>query len=881
MKALRHWLKSCLSWLPWHRRRAREANLERELRDHLELEIEEQRAAGLSPEQAAYAAHRALGNTLKIEEDVRAAWGFQWFETFVQDIRYAFRMLRKSPGFTVVAVLTLALGIGANAAIFSVVESVLLRPLPFKDAARLVGMQEYSPGKADMAGVSFPDYLVWKRQNSVFEETAAYFLISASNDIVLGGPSSTVRARYSTVTNSFFTILGVQPALGHGFSAADEIPGGAKVFLASDALWRDVLGGDSRAIGKTFLLDGENYTLTGVLPPGFDFPKGCGIWVPTSTLGAFGLDDRVSHPFHVLGRLRRGTSLSQAEGQIEIIQDRLAKAYPKTDANWHVRAQPLLDEMIGNVRTSLFVLLGAVGFILLIACTNVVNLMLARASAREREFAIRSALGAGRMRLVRQNLTESLVIICGSMVFAVPIAKWGMALAVFLTSIDLPRMETFRLSGPVLAFMAAIAALATILVGLAPALEASRHDPQGRLRDGQRSGASGPESKRLRDALIVCEVALALLLLCGAGLMLRSFALLNRVNPGFQPEHLLTMTIALPSGEYPRLAQTSAYLDQLLERLRTIPGVQSAAAATTLPLSGESDWDSFRRANSPSFDWANASIADWRGVTADYFRTLGIPLLRGREFTAEDFKNQNALIINEAMAKKFWPGTDPLGQKIFIRDQGNPLEVIGIVADTKGAGLDVEARPEMYTLPRGLWYAFLVLRTNQEPASVIAAARAQVAALDKGVPVYQVATMDQLLSSSVAPQRFDLFLLGLFAALALGLAAVGIYGVLSFSVSQRTHEIGVRLALGAQPRDVLQLVTRQGMKLVLLGVVIGIVASAVVTRFMAALLFGVGLTDPLTFTGAAVLLMLVALAACYIPARRAMKVDPLVALRYE
>jgi predicted permease len=874
-------LESWLSWFPWYRRRARGAELERELRDHLDLEADEQIAIGLSPEEAAYAAHRALGNTLKIQEEVRAAWGFQWLETLLQDVRYGMRMLRKSPGFTVIAVLTLGLGIGANAAIFSILESVLLRPLRFKDTAQLVDITEDSPGKADSAGVSFPDYLIWKQENSVFEETAAYFLIGASNDIVLGGPSSTVRARYSTVTNSFFTILGVQPALGHGFSASDEIPGGAKAFLASHALWRDVFGADPRAIGKTFLLDGENYTLAGVMPPGFDFPKGCGIWVPTSTLGTFGLNDRLSHAYHVLGRLRPGASLSQAEAQIETIQERLAKTYPNTDADWHVRAQPLLDEVIGNVRTSLFVLLGAVGFILLIACANVVNLMLARSSAREREFAIRSALGAGKRRLVQQNLTESLVIVGISLIFAAAVGKWGLALAVSVTSIQLPRMEPFRLNLPVLAFMAAMAALATVLVGVAPALEASRQDPEGGLRDGRRSGTAGRQSKPLRHALIVSEVALALLLLCGAGLMLRSFVQLNRVNPGFRPDHVLTFKIALPGGEYPKLEQTSAYLDRLLERLRTLPGVESAAASTTLPLSGESDWGSFQIAGAATSDWANASIASWRGVTRDYFRTLRIPLLRGREFTEEDAKNQNTLIINEAMAKKFWPGTDPISQKIFDRDQPHALEIIGIVADTKGAGLDADAKPEMYTIPRGLWYAFLLLRANQEPASVLAAALAQVAALDKGVPAYQVATMDQLLSRSQAPERFNLFLLGLFAALALVLAAVGIYGVLSFGVSQRTNEIGIRLALGAHPQDVLQLVVRQGMKLVLAGLVIGVAASAALTRLMAALLFDVRATDPLTFAAVAMLLLLVALAACYIPARRAMRVDPIVALHHE
>lgn len=802
-------------------------------------------------------------------------------EDFLADLRYGFRQLLGNPLASAVCVLTLALGIGANAAIFSVVDAVLLRSLPFKNADRLVDLTEYKVGGVDSGGASYPDFLAWKRENTSFEEMAAYFLINASNDIVLGGPFSTERERYSTVTNSFFTILGVQPALGHGFSPADELPGGEKVFLVSDAVWRGVFGGDPHALYKTYLLDGENYILIGMMPRGFDFPKGCGIWVPISTLGERGLNDRISHPYHVLGSLRPGTNLSQAAAQIETIQERLAKIYPKTDADWHVRAQPVLNEIVGNVKTSLFVLLGAVGFILLIACTNVVNVMLARASARKKEFAIRSALGAGPARLMRQNLTEAFLVVCLSAVLAVAFAKWGLALTVAITSVNLPRLESFHLSWPVLAFLAAIAVLTAMFVGLAPALQASRFDPEGGLREGQRSGTGGRQGQRLRSALIVSEVALALLLLCGAGLMLRSFVQLIRVHPGFEAEHLLTMKIALPGGAYPKLQQTSIYLDRLLEQLRSLPGVQSVAAASTLPLSGESDWDTFLIADGSTVDWGNASAADWRGVSVDYFRTLGIPLLRGREFTQADAKNQNTVIINEAMARKFWPGSVPIGQKILNRDYANTLEVIGIVGNTKGGGLNAEAKPEMYTLLRGFWYAFLVVRTNQEPSKMTSAVREQVAALDRGVPVYQIATIDQLLSRSVAPQRFDLFLLVLFGALAVGLAAVGVYAVLGFSVSQRTHEIGIRLALGAHPRDVLRLIVQQGMKLVCAGIVLGMAGAVALTRLMSSLLYGVSPTDPAAFLAAALLLMTAAMIACYVPARRAMRVDPIVALRDE
>ena len=864
----------------FRRRREQETQFSQELDAHLDLLTEENIRRGMAPTDARHQAHIRLGGTSQLRQTHRELLGLPFAETLGQDLRYSVRMLRRSPGFTAVAVLTLSLAIGANAAIFSIVDMVLLQPLPFKNAGHLVDLTEYDPGKVDTAGVSYPDYLAWKQQNTVFDETAAYFLIRASNDIVLGGPLSTERERYSTVTNSFFTILGVAPALGHGFSPEDEIPGGPKVFLVSDAVWHGLFGGDSSVIGKSYLLDGENFTLAGVMPPGFDFPKGCGVWVPTSTLGTFGVNDRISHPYHVLGRLRKGVSIAQAQAQIESIQRHLGEIYPKTDASWRVRAQPLLDEVVGNVRASLFVLLGAVGFILLIACTNVVNLMLARASVREKEFAIRAALGAGRRRLMRQNLTESLLIVCISIVLAAIIARWGLALVVALTSIQLPRMESFRLSVPVLVFLAIVTALTTFLVGMAPAMQVSQQDPQDALREGPRGGA-GRQSQRLRSGLVISEVAVSLVLLCGAGLMLRSFVKLNRVNPGFAPEHLLTMKIALPDGEYPKIEQTSAFLDRLLERLQVLPGVQSVAAATTLPLSGESDWGTFQIVGRSAPDWEHALSADWRGTSAGYFRTLGIPLLHGREFTPEDAKNQNTLVVNEAMAKEFWPNSDPLGKKIVNRDQANPLEIIGVVGNVKGAGLNVEAKPEMYTIARGMWYAFLVLRTSQEPSGTLSMAREQLAALDKGVPIYQVATMDQLLDRSLAPQRFNLFLLGLFAALALILAAVGLYGVLSFAVSRRIHEIGIRLTLGAQPDQILRLIVRQGMTLVAVGLALGVFASMLLTRLMTSLLYGVSATDPLTFAGVATLLALVALVACYIPARRAMRVDPMAALRYE
>jgi putative ABC transport system permease protein len=863
------------------RRNTMERELDEELQFHSEQQLEKYRKSGLTRDQALRKMRIEFGGLDQVKDECREARGTNFVETLARDLHHGLRVIRKFPGFTTITVLTLALGIGANTAIFSVVENVLLRPLPFRNANRLVDITEYSPGKVDSTGVSYPDYLVWKQETTAFEETAAYFLIRASNDIVLGGPFSAERARYSIVSNSFFSILGVQPALGRGFSVGDETPGRTKVFLISDALWHGTFGADVHAIGKSYLLDGEIYTLAGVMPARFDFPKGCGIWVPVGAFGQFALHDRVSHPFHVIGRLRPRITLAQAEAQIESIQGHLGQIYQKTDAGWHARAVPLLDEITGDVRTSLFVLFGAVSFILLIACTNVVNLMIARASSRDREFAIRTALGAGRMRILSQNLVEASLIVGFSILLSIAFAKGGLALVVSLTSIHLARMESFQLSIPVLAFTAGIATATTIIVGFASSFQVSRQDPQTTLRSGRRRGDFFPRGGRLRDVLIVSEVTLALVLLCGAGLMIKSFAQLNRVNPGFETEHLVTMKIALPGAAYPKSAQTTAFFDRILERLQSLPGVKDAAVTTSLPLTGESDWGSFQIAGRETSDWTHAYAAEGRAISLSYFRTLGIPVLRGRDFTPGDLQH-NTIVINETMAKKYWSGIDPIGKRLIsIDERSNPHEIVGVVADVKSFGLAAESKPEMYTLYRGAWYMNLVLRTNQNPQSVVLAVRKQIATIDKGVPVYQVAKMDQLLSDSVAPERFETFLLALFAAIALVLCAVGLYGVLSYSVNMRSHEIGIRLALGASRARMLRLIAWQGMSLVMIGIVLGLPAAFLLTRLIASLLYGVGATDPVTFSAVTVLLILVSFVACYIPARRTLRVDPMIAIRNE
>lgn len=808
----------------------------------------------------------------------------QLLEDFLSDLRFGLRQLLHNPVVSSVCVLTLALGIGANAAIFSAVHAVLLQPLPFKDPARLVLVNEYKPGNVAKTGSPYIRYQTRAAQISAFDETAAYWDVSGGDGLVFGDSGSAQRLQFSIVTNSFFSVLGVQPALGRALASSEAVPGAsAKVFLASNALWRRQLGGDPQVLGKSYLLDGESYSLIGVLPPDFHFPATCDIWVPIGTLGARLPEDRVSHQFWMIGHLRPGFTVAQAQAQLNGVQQQLARAYPNTDANWLVIAKPLLDEFVGSVRTSLWVLLAAVGFVLLIACTNVIVLLLARAVAREKEFAIRGALGAARARLLRQSLTESFLLVSAGAALALFFAKASLGIIVALSAGSIPRFEQPQLNAAVLGFSAALALLATLLVGLAPGLQASKLPFLESLQQGQRSGTLNRRATSLRGMLIISEVALTLLLLSGAGLMLRSFAELRKVDPGFRAENLLTMKIALPDALYPKAAHRSAFLRELLQRLNSIPGIQQAAATDILPLSGEGNWGGINIVGRPLLDSAHAPAAEGRGVSANYFRTLGIPLLRGREFTEADVAaGRQVTVINHVMANQFWPGSDPIGQRLVSPyHPENVTEIVGVVGDVKDFALDAQSPPEMYT-PYNWWNTMnLVVRGAADSASLASAVRTQVAALDKQVPVYDVTPLENLVSHSIARQRFELFLLGLFASLALALATVGIYALLAFTVSRRTHEIGVRMTLGAHPQDVLALVISQGMKLVLFGLGVGLVASFLLTRLMSSLLFHVHPFDPLSLGIVTLLLAAIAALACLLPARRAMRVDPMAALRIE
>lgn len=817
----------------------------------------------------------------------------QLLEDFLSDLRYGFRQLLRNPIIAAVCVLTLALGIGANAAIFSAVYAVLLHPLPFRDSDRLVLVNEYRPGNVAKTGSPYSRYQTRAAQNTVFEETGGYWdvsggtnLLSSSgfNGLVFGGNGSAERLQFSIVTNTFFSILGRQPALGRAFTAAEAIPGASvKVFLASNSLWRRQLGGDPAVVGRTYLLDGESYTLIGVLPPDFHFPAACDIWLPIGVLGRRLPEDRHSHQFWMLGRLRRGFSAAQAQSQLNGIQQQLARAYPATDANWLVTVKPLLEAFVGNVRTALWVLLAAVGFVLLIACSNVIILLLARAVAREKEFAIRRALGAARARLLRQSLTETLLMVCAGAALALLFAKAGLALIVALSAGSIPRFEQPQINGAVLAVAALLAVFSTLLVGIAPRLHASSNSLVESLQQGQRTGLLTRRGTNLRSVLVISEVALTLLLLSGAGLMLRSFAELRKVDPGFRAENLVTMKIALPDALYPKAEQRASFLRELLQRLNSTPGISSAAATDLLPLSGESNWRGINIVGRPLLDSAHAPAIEGRGVSANYFRTLGIPLLRGRELTEADIAAaRHVAVINQVMANQFWPGGDPIGQRLVSAyHPENVSEIIGVVGNVKDFALDAQSPPEMYT-PYNWWNTMnLVLQGTTDSASLVAAVRAQVAALDKQVPMYEVTRLEDLVAHSIARQRFELFLLALFASLALTLAAVGIYALLSFTVSRRTNEIGIRMALGARSQSVLGLVMFQGMKLVVFGLFVGLAASLALTRLMGTLLFGVHPFDPLSLSVVTLLLVAIAALACFLPARRAMRVDPIVALRIE
>jgi putative ABC transport system permease protein len=799
--------------------------------------------------------------------------------TLLQDLRYGIRMLIKNPGFALVAVIALALGIGANAAIFSVVNTVLLRPVPYEDPDRLMVLTENQPPKFPEFSIAPGNFIDWQKQNTVFERLVA---INGTAFNLVGEGAEPERLRGARVSAGLFEMLGVNPVHGRTFLEEEDQPGRENVVIVSSGLWKRRFSADSNVIGQPITLSGISYTVIGVMPPSFGFPdRATDVWAPI----AFTARDAQVHGGHflsVIGRLKQGTTVEQARTEMSAIAGRLAEQYPDTNTGWGVDVFPMQEYEVRDIRPALLVLLAAVALVLLIACANVANLLLARATTRQKEIAIRSALGASRGRVARQLLTESVLLALVGGVVGVLLAQWGIGSLLALAPAELPRVKEVSLDSTVLGFTLLLTLLTGVIFGLVPAMQSSRVNLNETLKEGGRGTTGGHH--RVRAGLVVTEVALALVLLIGAGLLIRSFYRLQQVNPGFNSSNALAVTVSLPGRKYQQPEQRAAFFTQLIEKVSTLPGVAAVGASQTLPIQGDYLLG-FIIQGRPPFPPGQEPSTNYYSVTPDYFRAMGIPLLRGREFTEQDRTGATrVVIINEEMAKRHFPDEDPIGKRIHVTQGPETFrEIVGIVGDVKQYGL---ARPTtLQTYEPFLQTPYssmtLVVRADGNLAPLGGAIRSQVLAIDKEQPISRTKPLEEVVSESVAKQRFSMLLLGIFAAVALVLSAVGLYGVMSYSVTQRTHEIGIRTALGAKQSDVLKLVVGQGMVLALTGVGIGLLAAFGLTRLMSVLLFGVSATDPLTFVALPAVLTLVALAACFVPARRATKVDPMTALRYE
>jgi predicted permease len=809
----------------------------------------------------------------------------------LQDVRYGIRTLLKSPGFTVVAVLTLALGIGANTAIFSVVQSVLLRPLPYPQPDLLVEISNnYLPAFAHL-GLSPGDYADWRRQATTVSEMGAYSSIPQGFNLLGDGDPERVQGSYASA--SFFPMLGIKPMAGRSFVPEEDKAGSAPVVMLSHRLWQSRFGADPAVVGRAIALDKQRYTVVGVLPPGFQFLRWADLWMP---IGQFGddLTSHVHHDFNVIARLKPEVTPAQAQAEMVALNHQEEIAFPDTHRHWGVAVERLEAPDAARLRTTLLVLFGAVGLVLLIACANIVNLLLVRNAAREREVAVRTALGASHWRLIRQLLTESVLLsLCGGIV-GLLCAIGGLKGLMAFAPPDLGVLHDAELNRWVLGFTVCVCVAAGLACGALPALQALKTNLNDVLKQGSK-GASARGSHQVHNALVVAEIAMALVPLIGAGLLLRSFQHLLSVEPGFQTDRVLTINVPqaaltlaqvnqLTAAQQIELGQKqSQQFEQIAQQIQTLPGVKSVGAIDDLPLGSQLRQASrFVIEGRPIPPTDARPILQFRTVSLGYFSAMSIPLLKGRSFTPDDWKLQNVTVINQAMARRFWPDGDFLGKRINLCSMyPTPCwsSIIGVVGDVHQFGLDGEPTFDAYF--SGGWTPFFVIRTSSDPASLTPAVADIIRKVDASLPVTQVMTMEDLLSSSVSPRRFSAVLIGIFAGLALLLAAVGIYGVMSYVVGRRTHEIGIRMALGAQPSDVRRLVVNRGVKLAVAGVAIGLAGAFALTRLLSSLLFGVSPADPLTFAGVALLLTGAAMLACYVPARRAMRVDPLVALRYE
>src|SRR5467141_13260 len=877
-------------------KRKREGELEEELQNHLKMAARERAERGEAGEEAERAARREFGNVELVREVTRDAWGWGFLDRLMQDLQFGARMIAKSPGFAAVAILTLALGIGANTALFSVVNGVLLNPLPYPDPQQLVTLHESKPN-FEAGSISFPNFRDWRKQNTTFSMMG----VSRGYSFNLTGAGDAEQVRAEFVSTDFLPMLGVKPVVGRSFEEGEDEFGASPIVIISAGFWNRKFASAQDVLGKGLTLDGRSYAIVGVVPANFNLQiagfRTSELYVPIGQWTNSALHVRAAGlGIHGIGRLKPGVTIQRARADMLRVTGHLAEEYPDSDKGIGATLIPLKEQMVGDVRRLLLVLLAAVGFVLLIACVNVANLMMARSMGRSREFAVRAALGAGRRRIVRQLLTESMLLALAGGGLGLLLAAWGTKLALRNLPSALPRASEIGLDVRVLLFTMGASLLCGILFGLVPALRTSKPNLHDTLKGGGRGSGGGKQ--RAQGAFVVAEMAMALVLLVAAGLMIRSLNALWNVNPGFDSHNVLSFGVALaPSTKATSPDAVRAQLREVQSRLASTPGVKAASLSWgALPLGGD-DEDLFylegqpKPASANDMSWAISYV-----VQEDYLKVMRIPLQRGRFLTAQDNEHSShVIVIDDFFARKFFGDQDPVGKRVILNGKGGVAEIVGVVGHVKQWGLDSDDKqsiraqlyfpfmqlPDAAMQPSSWSGTGVVVRFCGDAHRVATAIRSGLRGMGGEQVMYSVQTMEEVIAETLATRRVSMVVLGAFAALALGLACMGIYGVISYLVGQRTHEIGIRMALGAKQRDVLRMVLGEGVRMVTLGVVIGLLAAAGLTRLMANLLFGVSATDPLTFAGVGMILTIVALAACYVPARRAMKVDPIVALRYE
>jgi len=866
-----------------------ESGMDAELKFHIEAYAEDLVRSGLPRQEAMRRARLEFGGIERAKEECREARGVTFFESLAQDLRYGLRMLRKSPGFTAVAVLPLALGIGANTAIFSVVYAVVLKPLPYANSEQLFNVFEVQPQQGVRGtGWSYANFAELREQNSVFSEMTG----SQHHQLTLTGRDEPSVVNTSVVTAELFSAFGEKPLAGRVFFSDDGKPGAPPVVILSENLWRGSFGADPSLIGSSINLDKRSYTVIGIMPSAFRFPQlteSEQLWIPLVQDPLFGswMERRGGHWLQVTGRLKPGVSVTQAQTELDGIGARLAKTFPAENNGWAIRMVPLQEMIVENAKTPLLVLLGAVGLVLLIACANIANLLLTRATSRAREIAVRTALGAGRARIVRQLLSETAVLGLLGGVTGIALAYWGVQGLSSLLPSSLPRVNAIRVDNLVMGFALLLSAIVSCAFGLAPALFAANSDLQSSLREGGGRSGESRKRRRARSFLAAGEIALAMVLLVAAGLLLRSFSKLTSVSPGFDVQHIVKADISLPQFQYSTPQQWTAFSDELLARIQAEPGLQDSAVAVPRPIADGCVNLAFDIVGTPPLSAGASRTASYVSVSPDYFRVMGIPLLSGRFFDRRDIlSSPRVTLISKTMARLYFPNQDPLGKQLifgFPPGSGAMREIVGIVGDVRDVSLGQDPGPMMYVpyAQAPFWGANVVVKSTLSPSSVAAAIRQEVQKMDKDLPVTDVETMPDIMETSLAQPRFRTFLLGVFAAMALVLAATGIFGVISYSVSCRTNEIGIRVALGASRSSILSMVLRESLVLTFAGMALGVPCALAASQLLGHLLFNVSANDPATLAAVACTLAAVATLAGYIPARRAMRVDPMVALRYE